>query len=96
MFLAGRYGIASYLAYAAPASTYGAAGSLVVFLLWVYYSSLILFFGAALTKARVVAGGREIVPRATAVLVIEEIGTTAVPLAHRRDSFNGIIGAMFR
>jgi membrane protein len=73
LFLAGRYGIASYLAYAAPASTYGAAGSLVVILLWVYYSSLLLFFGAALTKARVVAGGREIVPRATAVLFIEEI-----------------------
>jgi membrane protein len=73
LFIAGRYGIAFYLAYTAPASTYGAAGSLVLILLWVYYSSLILFFGAALTKARVVAGGRAIVPRAMAVRVREEI-----------------------
>jgi membrane protein len=73
LFIAGRYGIAFYLAYAAPASTYGAAGSLVLILLWVYYSSLILFFGAALTKARVLGAGKAIVPRAMAVRVREEI-----------------------
>jgi membrane protein len=73
LFIAGRYGIAFYLAYTAPASTYGAAGSLVLILLWVYYSSLILFFGAALTKARVLAAGKAVVPRALAVRVREEI-----------------------
>jgi membrane protein len=73
LFIAGRYLIAVYLAYTAPASTYGAAGSLVLVLLWVYYSSLILFFGAALTKARVLASGKHVVPRATAVRVREEI-----------------------
>lgn len=73
LFIAGRYGIALYLAYMAPASTYGAAGSLVLILLWVYYSSLILFFGAALTKARVLAAGKAVVPRAMAVRVREEI-----------------------
>ncbi|HXW07469.1 MAG TPA: YihY/virulence factor BrkB family protein [Vicinamibacterales bacterium] len=73
LFVIGRYVIAFYLAYTAPASIYGAAGSLVLLLLWVYYSSLILFFGAALTKARVLSSGRPIVPRATAVLVKEEI-----------------------
>ena len=73
LFVAGRYLIALYLAYTAPASTYGAAGSLVLILLWVYYSSLILFFGAALTKARVLAQGKPVVPRALAVRVKEEI-----------------------
>jgi membrane protein len=73
LFIAGRYVIAMYLAYTAPASTYGAAGSLVLLLLWVYYSSLILFFGAALTKARVLASGKAVVPRAMAVLVKEEM-----------------------
>jgi membrane protein len=73
LFIVGRYLIASYLTYAVPASTFGAAGSLVLLLLWVYYSSLILFFGAALTKARVIASGRAVVPRATAVRVKEEI-----------------------
>jgi membrane protein len=73
LFVIGRYLIAMYLAYSAPASTYGAAGSLVLLLLWVYYSSLILFFGAALIKARVLASGRTVVPRPLAVRVHEEI-----------------------
>jgi membrane protein len=73
LFVIGRYVIAWYLAYTAPASAYGAAGSLVLILLWVYYSSLILFFGAALTKARLLASGRPVVPRPTAVRVREEI-----------------------
>ena len=87
LFILGRYLIASYLTYAAPASTFGAAGSLVLLLLWVYYSSLILFFGAALTKARVIASGRAVVPRAMAVRVKEEIvedpeGPSRVALCH--------------
>ena len=78
MFVLGRHVIALYLAYTAPASTYGAAGALVVVLLWVYYSSLILFFGAAVTKAKTLASGKAIVPRAMAVrvqlAVVEEPG----------------------
>lgn len=73
LFVAGRSGIALYLTYTAPASAYGAAGSLVLVLLWVYYSSLILYFGAALTRARVLAHGKPIYPRATAVRVREEV-----------------------
>jgi membrane protein len=73
MFITGRHLIALYLAYTAPASTYGAAGSLVLVLLWVYYSSLILFFGAAFTKARTLASGKPVVPRAMAVRVRQEI-----------------------
>jgi membrane protein len=45
----------------------------VLILLWVYYSSLILFFGAALTKARVLASGRRVIPRPMAVRIREEI-----------------------
>jgi membrane protein len=73
LFIVGRYVISFYLAYTAPASTYGAAGSLVLLLFWVYYSSLILFFGAALTKARVLASGRDVTPRPLAVRVREVI-----------------------
>lgn len=73
LFMAGRYVIASYLAYTAPASTYGAAGSLVLILLWVFYSSLILLFGAALTKVRLLASGGRVIPRATAVMIREDI-----------------------
>jgi membrane protein len=73
MFIIGRHLIALYLAYTAPASTYGAAGSLVLVLLWVYYSSLILFFGAAFTKARTLASGKTVVPGSMAVRVRQEI-----------------------
>jgi membrane protein len=73
LFVTGQYLISIYFTQAAPASTYGAAGSLVIVLLWVYYSSLILFFGAAFTKVRIRARGGRIVPKAGAVRVVLEI-----------------------
>lgn len=79
LFSIGRYGIAVYLAYTATASTYGAAGSVVLILLWVYYSSLILLFGAAFTKTQLLAHGRSVVPRNSAVLVRHEFVTEAPP-----------------
>jgi membrane protein len=71
----GKYLISFYLTHVAPASAYGAAGSLVVILLWVYYSSLILFFGTCLTVATIVQRDGKVTPKATAVrarLVVEE------------------------
>ncbi len=52
LFTAGKTLISLYLAYTSTASAYGAAGSLVVFLVWVYYSAQITFFGAELVQAR--------------------------------------------
>ena len=75
LFSVGRYAIAAYLAYTATASTYGAAGSVVLILLWVYYSSLILLFGAAFTRTQLLARGRVVVPRNTAVRVRRELVT---------------------
>ena len=49
-FVVGQAVIALYLGRAGVASAYGAAGSLVVLLLWVYYSSMILLFGAEFTR----------------------------------------------
>ena len=49
LFLVGRFAIGLYLGNSAPASAFGAAGSLAVLLLWVYYSSLILYLGAEFT-----------------------------------------------
>src|SRR5438874_10258278 len=51
LFTIGKYFLALYLGRASTTSAYGAAGSLVLILLWVYYSSLILFSGAEFTKA---------------------------------------------
>lgn len=67
LFAIGKYLISLYLTHVAPASTYGAAGSLVLILFWVYYSSLILFFGTCLTVATILQRGGEIIPKKTAV-----------------------------
>ncbi len=73
LFTVGRSLIAMYLANTATASTYGAAGSLVLLLLWVNYSSLILLYGAAITRAHFEARGERIRPGATAVCVHREL-----------------------
>jgi len=69
LFVTGQFLISLYLTQTAPASTYGAAGSLVMVLFWVYYSSLLLFFGAAFTRVSVRRRGDRIVPKPTAVRV---------------------------
>ncbi len=50
LFTIGKFALGLYLSTAAVGSSYGAAGSLVVVLVWVYYSAQILFFGAEFTK----------------------------------------------
>jgi membrane protein len=50
LFSAGRFGLAIYFKYARINNIYGAAGSLVAVLTWIYYSSFSLFFGAEFTK----------------------------------------------
>lgn len=75
LFAVGKYAISFYLTRVAPASTFGAAGSLVLILLWVYYSSLILFFGTCLTAVTILRRDGEVTPKRTAVrtsVVIEE------------------------
>jgi membrane protein len=69
LFVSGQYLISIYLTQTAPGSTCGAAGSLVLVLMWVYYSSLILFFGTALTRVTIERRGDRIVPKSTAVRV---------------------------
>jgi membrane protein len=51
LFTVGKMGIGTYLAFVNLASAFGAAGSLVVFLAWVYYSAQIIFFGAEVVRA---------------------------------------------
>ncbi len=69
LFAVGRYAIAFYLSHSAASSAYGAAGSLVLLLLWVNYSSLILLFGAAVTRADLEQRGKPIIPRRLAIRV---------------------------
>jgi membrane protein len=67
LFVAGQYLISLYLTRVAATSTYGAAGSLVLVLLWVYYSALILFFGTALTRVAILRRDGVVTPKNTAV-----------------------------
>lgn len=50
LFLIGRAAVSFYLSNAAMASTYGAAGSFVIFLIWVYYNVMVIFLGAEFTQ----------------------------------------------
>ncbi|HVP27905.1 MAG TPA: YihY/virulence factor BrkB family protein [Myxococcota bacterium] len=60
LFTVGKFLLALYLGRSEAASAFGAAGALVLVLTWVYYSSLILLFGAELTQVYARARGREI------------------------------------
>ncbi|HSN85991.1 MAG TPA: YihY/virulence factor BrkB family protein [Thermoanaerobaculia bacterium] len=71
LFLIGKVLIGLYLGNTSVASTYGAAGSLVILLLWIYYSTQILFFGAEITQVYARRYGSGIVPSEHAVPVKE-------------------------
>lgn len=67
MFMIGKSLIGVYVARAGIGSIYGAAGSLVVVLIWTYYSSQILFFGAEVIRAYANRNDRHVVPTEQAV-----------------------------
>jgi len=50
LFTAGKFVIGSYIGKSVSASAYGAAGSLMVVVAWIYYSALLLYFGAEFTR----------------------------------------------
>ncbi|MEO7394355.1 MAG: YihY/virulence factor BrkB family protein [Chitinophagaceae bacterium] len=71
LFMAGKFIISYYLGHSRMTTAYGAAGSIIVILLWVYYSSMILYFGAAFTHSYVIHKGSRIYPSSYAVWVQE-------------------------
>lgn len=68
LFTIGKFLIGFYLGKSGVASYYGAAGSAMVILIWVYYSACILFFGAEFTKAWVMRYGKGVVADKWAVV----------------------------
>jgi membrane protein len=69
LFMGGQYLIGLYIHYTAQGSAYGAAGSIIIILVWIYYSSSILFIGAEFTQVYAEATGCHIEPADYAVLV---------------------------
>lgn len=69
LFLLGRYLIGLYISTTGAGSPYGAAGSIIVILLWIYYTAAILYFGAEFTRAYAIFKGRHIKPSDYAVYI---------------------------
>lgn len=73
LFVIGKYLIGLYLGNSSFSSTYGAAGSLVVFLAWIYYSAQVLFLGAEFTQVYAKRYGSRIVPDRHAMSLDSEV-----------------------
>jgi membrane protein len=71
LFIAGKFALGLYLGRSDPGSAFGAAGSLALLLVWIYYSAIILFLGAEFTQVWAQAKGRGIVPARGAVRMVE-------------------------
>lgn len=72
LFEIGKFGLALYLGRESTSSSYGAAGSVVLLLLWVYYTSCILLFGAEFTRAYTKVMAERIKPSPGAVPITAE------------------------
>lgn len=69
LFLLGRYLIGIYITTTGAGSPYGAAGSIIIILLWIYYTAAILYFGAEFTRSFAIYKGRKIQPADYAVYI---------------------------
>lgn len=72
LFTAGKYLLGLYLGQGSTTSAFGAAGSLVLILIWVYYSSQIMLFGAEFTQVYANRFGSHVVPTENAILLTDE------------------------
>lgn len=71
LFMIGKFAIGAYLGRSAIGSWYGAAGSVILILVWVYYSAIILYFGAEFTKVYAETHGEKIIPNGYSVQIIK-------------------------
>ncbi len=72
LFLGGKFLIGYYLGNSRIGIVYGTAASIIIILLWVYYSSIILYFGAEFTRMYALSMGGGITPDRTAVFIIKK------------------------
>jgi membrane protein len=70
LFVIGKFGIGWYIGNNDVGSAYGAAGSVIIILVWIYYSSLIVFFGSEFTQQYACTFGEKIRPKSHAVEVV--------------------------
>jgi len=92
LFMIGKFLIGYYLGQSKMSSTYGAAGSVIVILLWVYYSAMILYFGAVFTHVYAVHTGSRIYPNEYAVWV-QQIEVESVKSIQQQPEEKAVIKA---
>ncbi len=80
LFVIGKAAIGAYIGRSGVSTSYGAAGSLIVVLLWVFYSSQILYFGAEFTRAHVLERGRPIETKEGAMIAMTPINAASIAM----------------
>lgn len=83
LFMIGKSAIGFYLGRSNPGEVYGAAGSLAILLVWIYYASMIVFFGAEFTQTWAENRGEGVMPEKGAVRVVQEERHVRGPEAKR-------------
>lgn len=89
LFSLGKYLIGIYIEVGHPGSAFGAAGSIIVILLWIYYTSIILYFGAEFTQAYAEKYSEAITPSKYAVhtkVVVVDKDVDALPPQHPEET----------
>lgn len=71
LFMIGKIAISAYLKNSSVATVYGAAGSIILILVWIYYSAIILYFGAEFTKVYAYTHGEKIIPNQYSVQILK-------------------------
>ena len=71
LFMIGKFAIGFYLGRNNISSVYGAAGSVILILIWVYYSAIILYFGAEFTKVYAHTHGKKIIPNDYSIQIVK-------------------------
>jgi len=84
-FMGAKFLISYYLGHSQMTTAYGTTGSIIVVLLWVYFSSMILYFGAAFTRQYAIEMGSNIYPNKYAVWVETVEVTSKKPLTKTAD-----------
>lgn len=72
LFMIGKFTIGFYLSRYNISSIYGASGSIILILIWIYYSAIILYFGAEFTKVYALLHGNKIIPNEYSVYIKKE------------------------
>lgn len=72
LFMIGKFAIGYYLGNSSIGTVYGGAGSIILILVWVYYSAIILYFGAEFTKVYAITHGKNILPNSYSIKILKE------------------------